>query len=71
MIDWCGAGNPPAPGDFDGDGDVDMDDYISWDNCATGPVITQLAEGCAVFDFDQDSDIDLLDFQSFSRYFLP
>ncbi len=59
---------PPAPGDADEDGDVDLVDYASFESCMSGPDTTP-GSGCDVFDFDQDVDVDLEDFERFQNYF--
>ena len=58
-----------ANGDFDGDGDVDLDDYAVFADCMAGPGLTPsptppvTTQDCLdVFDFDVDEDVDLLDF---------
>jgi len=51
-----------VPGDFDDDGDVDLDDFANWDACATGPGQGSCADECCAFDFDGDDDVDLHDF---------
>lgn len=55
-------------GDFDGDGDVDLDDYTGFNGCLTGP-LGEVLPGCEFGDFDQDNDVDLLDFSGFSGVF--
>lgn len=70
-----------APGDFDRDGDVDLDDLIVFSHCATGPEISYaggLPAGCTLTpnqftgvlpaDFDEDMDVDMVDFGAFQRY---
>jgi uncharacterized lipoprotein YddW (UPF0748 family) len=52
--------------DFDEDGDVDGDDYGSFETCASGPGIP-LASGCEGKDFDGDQDVDHSDFGIFQR----
>lgn len=54
-----------APGDWDGDGDVDRDDYAGWPGCMTGPNNGPVLGDCDVFDLDTDGDVDLLDSQMF------
>jgi len=55
------------PGDIDGDGDVDADDFVGFPPCMSGP--NQPATGeCGIYDFDQDSDVDLTDYQTFQGY---
>ena len=61
---------PGADGDWDGDLDVDLDDFNAFEDCAEGPGL--LADpgsgiGCAstcemVFDVDLDGDLDMIDF---------
>jgi hypothetical protein len=71
------AGQPPVPGDFDGDGDVDSDDYVNYDDCSAGPdaspapVIPDATESDCLnaFDQDDDNDIDLQDFAAFQLGF--
>lgn len=53
---WAGIG---LAGDFDGDGDVDIDDYEQQYDCLTGPDGTA-PQGCFT-DMDGDNDIDLQD----------
>ncbi|NLF30653.1 MAG: hypothetical protein GX591_07175 [Planctomycetes bacterium] len=58
-ITWTPTGGPVCnPGDADGDGDVDLDDFVVLKNnfgTATGAT-------CAEGDFDADGDVDLDDF---------
>ena len=51
-------------GDFDNDGDVDLDDRIAFESCFTGPG-GPVSEGCERGDFDGDNDIDCLDWAGF------
>lgn len=67
--------------DFDGDADVDLDDYARFQACATGPAIPYgpaLPAGCTLArytsgrisaDFDGDTDVDQEDFARFQRCF--
>ena len=57
------------PGDWDGDGDVDLTDYAALADCLTGPEAGPPGSGCDVLDFDVDADIDLADFASFQAAF--
>jgi beta-glucanase (GH16 family) len=64
------------PGDFDGDGDVDLDDYTVFADCLGGPAEEPAptppthAVGClTVFDLDEDSDVDLTDYGTFQLMF--
>ncbi len=54
----------PVLGDFDGDSDVDLTDYIEFANCLAGPGV-QVAPSCRVFDVDVDTDVDLNDYSLF------
>jgi hypothetical protein len=56
-------------GDFDGDGDVDLVDSVSFGECFTGANQTGLQPGCETFDFDVDDDVDFGDFSGFQRVF--
>lgn len=70
----------PRPGDFDGDCDVDLDDFTLFQACMTGPSIPydpgDLPSGCVLLpdgegiipaDFNRDGSVDLLDFAVFQR----
>lgn len=52
------------PGDFDGDGDVDQDDFDAFEQCFTGAG-GQAGAGCELGDFDGDDDIDCDDWALF------
>ena len=56
------------PGDFDGDHDVDLQDFLSFQTCFTGPG-DPLAPACEPADFDGDGDVDLQDFLAFQTFF--
>lgn len=63
-------------GDFDGDGDVDLDDFAAFYDCLSGPdqaptpdPPTAPQDCLSAFDFDADSDVDLLDFGAFQLAF--
>lgn len=64
------AGWEPLFGDFDGDQDVDLDDYRRFADCLSGPGEPYVGE-CQAGDTDGDRDIDLRDFAAFQRHFLP
>ena len=53
------------PGDMDGDGDVDNDDYALFVPCYTGPDGGPVGPGCEPGDFDGDDDIDCFDWDAF------
>jgi hypothetical protein len=64
------------PGDSDGDGDVDLDDFANFAECLNGPdalpnpTPPPTPEECLdYFDFDGDSDVDLDDFEEFQVAF--
>jgi len=58
----------PLPGDLDGDGTVDADDFAILQPCLTGPRMA-CPPPCAAADLDGDSDVDLADFAAFQRAF--
>ncbi len=72
---------PPLQADFDGDCDVDADDFAIFEACATGPNVAYLPavpQGCPLApgldgkiaaDFDEDADVDQTDFGVFQRCF--
>jgi hypothetical protein len=60
-----------VPGDYDGDGDVDLDDFAHWPDCMTGPGQTFEEPACGTFDFDADAEVDLADFAGFEEAFAP
>lgn len=54
--------------DFDMDGDVDNDDFTTFQNCATGPMVPLgggVSQACLSSDFDSDNDVDQDDFGQF------
>ena len=55
-------------GDFDVDGDVDLDDLGTLDGCLTGPGVFPPV-GCARMSLDGDVDVDVADFAVFQRKF--
>jgi hypothetical protein len=57
------------PGDWDGDGDVDLEDYAHFSQCVTGPAGGAMGPGCSAFDFDGDVDVDLADFHDLQSGF--
>ena len=61
-------------GDLDDDGDVQLDDYATFQGCLNGPEVTEPPPGCeaedfANADFDRDGDVDLGDFATFADNF--
>jgi hypothetical protein len=57
------------PGDFDGDGDVDLVDFGIFQICFTGPGGSKPFSECSVFDCEGDQDVDLVDFACFQKGF--
>ena len=56
-------------GDFDADGDVDLDDAADFIGCLTGPEAGPVASPCRPGDFDRDDDIDMADVVEFQIAF--
>ena len=62
---WAGRfAIPQGTGDFDGDGDIDLEDVSRFLNCFTGAAGT-LAPGCEAGDLDGGDAIDLRDLNQF------
>lgn len=57
-----------VPGDLDGDGDVDLEDFEAFADCMLGPDIPCPA-GCEATDLTGDGDADLTDFTLFQAAF--
>jgi hypothetical protein len=55
-------------GDCDGDGDVDVADFLNFESCLFGPD-GGLGSGCDCFDLDVDGDVDLKDAAIFQQAF--
>jgi hypothetical protein len=64
-MDLSATGACFSYGDFDGDGDVDLDDYNQFGSCFTGSYGGPLEPGCEPGDFDGDHDIDCDDWGQF------
>jgi len=58
----------PSPGDFNGDGSVDLEDFEVLSDCLTGPGL-ELGIDCSGADVDGDGDVDLLDFANLQALF--
>jgi hypothetical protein len=63
----------PCPGDFDGNGTVDLADYTFFVRCLAGPGVSPWPTPPVTvwtcrraFDLDEDDDIDLRDFARFA-----
>jgi hypothetical protein len=57
------------PGDANGDGDVDLADFVSVTDSLLGPFDNPTQSGWQFFDVDSDSDIDLRDLASWQHRF--
>ena len=62
---WFGC----VPGDCDGDGDVDLDDYAAFEECLLGPGGGIPDPDCVCFDLDGSGAVDLKDFAEFQASF--
>jgi len=64
---WAAAAiGPVLPGDCNGDGHVDLDDYRIFAPCLWGPG-GGLGTDCECFDLDFSGDVDLFDFAMFQE----
>ncbi len=57
------------PFDDDGNGVIDLADYVALEACLTGPAAEIAEPECGVFDDDRDTHVDLFDFGGFQRAF--
>ena len=57
---------PIIPGDFNGDRDVDQDDFATFEACLSGSWVL-FAPGCGPTDFDDDGDTDQSDYGVFQH----
>lgn len=67
-VDGTGC-RPSTRGDFDGDGDVDMEDFGHLQACLTGSSVAQLLPTCASAKLDHDEDVDQADVLLFMECF--
>jgi len=61
-IDGCPL---PVTGDFDHDGDVDMEDFAHFQACLSGVAVAQEDPACQDAKLDSDADVDKADFTIF------
>ena len=59
-----GDGCSLVPGDTDGDGDVDQEDFGRFQVCLSGQDVA-VTGSCVDVDLDNDSDVDGIDFGKF------
>ncbi|HSW46467.1 MAG TPA: hypothetical protein VLM89_12940 [Phycisphaerae bacterium] len=57
----------PIPGDFERDGDVDMEDFGRFQACLSGSGVPQNNPACAAARFDVDTDVDQADKTKFLK----
>ncbi len=67
-VEIWGIVSAPVPGDLDGDGNIDIEDFVILAGCLVGPTVPP-AFGCENADLDQDMDVDMADFGVFQLYF--
>jgi hypothetical protein len=65
---WTAAAVPALPGDCNGDGHVDADDFALLQSCLLGPDAGP-QQNCPCFDLDADDDVDLRDLAAFQTSF--
>ena len=56
------------PGDLDGDGYVDLEDFVIFEDCMSGPDVPYVL-GCSAADLTSDGDVDLIDWSAFQTLF--
>ena len=49
-------------GDFNGDGDVNLEDFMAYPGCLAGPDVPVAADCAEVFDANGDGDVDMADY---------
>lgn len=54
--------------DFNGDGQIDLEDLVAFMECGSGPAVA-LRSGCEGKDLDRDGDVDQSDFGIFQQFF--
>lgn len=66
LVDHAGVIVDPIDADYDGDGDVDADDYSELLLCFSAPDTPPSDPSCLFFDFNGDNDVDCGDAGQFS-----
>jgi hypothetical protein len=62
----------PALGDWDNDGDADLDDFDGFGTCLSGPGSPAPSQRCLdAFNADQDEDVDVADYAVLQRELSP
>lgn len=65
-MDHYVAVGPCLFGDYDCNGDVDLDDFVTFASFLSGP---DAEADCSAFDSDGDGDVDLADFAQLQQLF--
>ena len=65
LVDHAGVSVDIPNGDYDGDGNVDLEDYSEFALCFSGEGVTPEVPTCSFFDFDSDDDVDCDDWNMF------
>ncbi len=64
LVDQAGVYVELPDADYDGDGDVDADDFAEFESCFAGADVP-VAPPCDFFDLEQDDDVDCTDWRMF------
>jgi hypothetical protein len=69
VLGFAASGHAQLFGDYDDDGDVDLNDYTEFALCQTAPGEMASQICVAAYDADQDNDVDFEDFKEFQLVF--